>query len=152
MPLLDAIGHGEIQVTLLQLARAYAVFANGGKVLRLSVREYPITPAVERTTPISPEYLELIRGALADTVAAVDGTAHSVAIPGFDFAAKTGTADGPPQRGAPRATDGEDSWFVAYAPVRSPSVLVAVRVERGEAGRDAKTVARQMLEAWRAGP
>ena len=37
VPLLDAIGHGEITVTLLQFARAYAAIANGGKLVHVSV-------------------------------------------------------------------------------------------------------------------
>jgi penicillin-binding protein 2 len=150
--LLDAIGHGEVKVTLLQLARAYAVFATGGNVLRLTLLEHPGTPAVVRTLQLDSGYLELIRGALEGTVTEADGTARAIAIPGFDFAAKTGTAEAPPVGGSSATDGGDDTWFVAYAPPRSPSVLVAVRVERGEAGRDAKAVGKQMLEAWRAAP
>ncbi|HEX7668402.1 MAG TPA: penicillin-binding transpeptidase domain-containing protein, partial [Polyangiaceae bacterium] len=153
VPLLDAIGHGEMKITLLQLARAYAVFANGGTVPRLTLRASPSAPPAPRILELNPEYLDVVRGALLDTVATEAGTAHTVAIPGFEFAAKTGSSDAPARSGAPLSAtkdkDDEDTWFVAYAPPRSPSILVAVRIERGDAGQDAKAVGKQVLEAWR---
>jgi cell division protein FtsI/penicillin-binding protein 2 len=146
MPLLDAIGHGEIEVTLLQLARAFAVIANGGKLVRLGLAR---GRGVERTVPIRPEDLALVRRALVDVVEADDGTAHAFAIPGFPYAGKTGSADAPPLNGVD--TD-EDAWFVAYAPPNDAKILVAARVERADVTRDAKLVVRRVLDAWRAAP
>jgi penicillin-binding protein 2 len=142
VPLLDAIGHGEITVTLLQLARAYAVFANGGKLVRLSL----MRGGVERSVDLRPADLALVRSALADVVAKEDGTAHAFAIPGFPYAGKTGTADAPPRNGVD--TD-EDAWFVAYAPPSGPNVLVAARVERADVTRDAKWIVQRVLESER---
>jgi penicillin-binding protein 2 len=143
VPLLDAIGHGEITVTLLQLARAYAVIANGGKLVRLSVER---DAGVERMIEIRPPDLELVRAALLDVVAKDDGTAHAVMIPGLPFAGKTGTAEAPAVNAL--ATN-DDTWFVAYAPPTHATILVAARIEHAEKGRDAKTAVRDVLEAWR---
>jgi penicillin-binding protein 2 len=143
-PLLDAIGHGEITVTLLQLARAYAVIANGGKLVRLSIAGHA---GVEQTVAIRPDDLALVRSALVDVVAKDEGTAHAFAIAGFPFAGKTGSADAPPLGGVD--TD-EDAWFVAYAPLESPKILVAARIERADVTRDAKQAVTDVLEVWRA--
>jgi cell division protein FtsI/penicillin-binding protein 2 len=144
VPLLDAIGHGEIKVTLLQLARAYAAVANGGNLVRLGLTR---NGGVERTIDIRPGDLELVRAALVDVVAKEDGTAHAFAIPGFPFAGKTGTGEAPPRKGFD--TEEEDAWFVAYAPPTNPKILVAARVERGDVTRDAKLAVKKVLEAWR---
>lgn len=143
VPLLDAIGHGEIKVTLLQLARAFAVIANGGKLVRLSLVH---DGQVERTVPMRPPDLALVRSALVDVVAKEDGTAHAFAIPDFPFAGKTGSGEAPPRNGVD--TD-EDAWFIAYAPPTGAKILVAARVERGDVTRDAKWVVQRVLAAWR---
>jgi len=142
-PLLDAIGHGEINVTLLQLARAFAVIANGGKLVRLGLTH---SGDVARTVPMRPEDLALVRSALVDVVATEDGTAHAFAIPDFPFAGKTGGAEAPPRNGID--TD-EDAWFIGYAPPTGAKILVAARVERADIARDAKLVVQRVLETWR---
>jgi len=143
VPLLDAIGHGQIQVTVLQLARAFAVIANGGKLVRFTMHG---EGGVERDVVISPGTLAMIRDALARVVDDPDGTAHDVAVAGFPFSGKTGASDSPPVDGKVSA---EDKWFVAYAPRALPTVLVAARVERAEGTNDAKHVVREVLEAYR---
>jgi len=142
-PLLDAIGHGEIRVTLLQLSRAFAVFANGGKLLRLSLAR----GGVERTVAMRAADLALVRTALVDVVEKPDGTAHAAAIVGLSYAGKTGSADAPPRDGVD--TD-EDTWFVAYAPADTPRIVVGGRVERSDAAHDAKSAVRKVLAAWHA--
>jgi penicillin-binding protein 2 len=144
VPLLDAIGHGEIKVNLLQLARAYAVIANGGTLMRLARSG---SGDLERNVPIRLEDLELVRTALVDVVEAEDGVAHAFSIPGFPYAGKTGSGEAPPLNGL---ATGDDAWFVAYAPPNDARVLIAARVERADAARDAKLVVRRVLDAWRA--
>jgi penicillin-binding protein 2 len=147
-PLADAAGHGQVKVTLLQLARAYAAIANGGKLVPLRVTERPREPA--RAVALGSEHLELVRGALIDVVAAKDGTAHALMTPGFPFAGKTGSGEAPPLQ--PGAAPQDDQWFVAYAPPSEPKILVAARVERFGPGADAKIVVKRVLDAWRAAP
>ena len=142
VPLLDAIGHGEIEVTLLQLARAFAVIANGGKLVRLGLTH---GGEVDRNVAIRPQDLALVRAALVDVVVKDDGTAHGFSIPGFPYAGKTGSSEAPPRNGA---DTNEDAWFVAYAPPDDAKILVAARVERADVTRDAKRVVRRVLEAW----
>jgi len=143
--LLDAAGHGEIKVTLLQLARAYAVIANGGRLVSLTVTGRERKPP--RAVQLLPAHLELVRAALVDVVAAEDGTAHALATAGFPIAGKTGSGEAPPLRPGEAETD--DTWFVAYAPPESPKILVAARIERSGPGADAKTAVKAVLDAWR---
>lgn len=142
VPLQDASGHGEIKATLLQLARAYAAIANGGKILRLGLTG----GGVERSISLRPADLELVRAALVEVVANEAGTAHSVEIAGFPFAGKTGSGEAPPLNGI--ETD-DDRLFVAYAPPENPKILVAARVERASQEHGALAVVKSVLEAWR---
>jgi cell division protein FtsI/penicillin-binding protein 2 len=142
VPLLDASGHGEIKATLLQLARAYAAIANGGKILRLGLTG----AGVERTISLRPPDLALIRAALVQVVANEAGSAHSAEIAGFPFAGKTGSAEAQPLNGI--ETD-DDRLFVAYAPPENPKILVAARVERANQEHGAVAVVKAVLEAWR---
>jgi penicillin-binding protein 2 len=143
LPLLDAIGHGEILVTLLQQARAFAVIANGGKLVRLTLEG---RGSVERTVEIAPRNLAILRVALANVVDEPDGTAHDVAIPGYPYAGKTGSESSPFIAGEDA---GSDTWFIAYAPRDESKLLVAARVEHAYPPHDAKHVVHDLLDAYR---
>jgi cell division protein FtsI/penicillin-binding protein 2 len=157
-PLVDAVGHGQYQVTLLGLARAYAAFANGGNVVDLHVVDaqrgsdgtlVPVAHRPPRPTGLEPAAITLVLEGLRDAIATPDGRAHALAIPGYPFYGKTGSVEAPSRVGAPvDAPEEDDSWFVAFAPLPNPLLVVATRVERarGKAGQ----VARQVLEAFRA--
>jgi penicillin-binding protein 2 len=154
----DSIGHGNYRVTLLQLARAYAAIANGGKLPRLGLIKarrnshgtmVPVTRSPERTLDLPAEHLAIVQHGLNDAIAADYGRAHAFAIPGFPYAGKTGGVDAPPRsNAAPGAEPEEDGWFVAYAPASAPQILVAARVERRGTVAPAALV-KAVLEAWR---
>ncbi|HVU00779.1 MAG TPA: penicillin-binding transpeptidase domain-containing protein [Polyangiaceae bacterium] len=146
VPLLDAIGHGEIEVTLLQLARAFAAVANGGRLVRLADRDGAVAPSTD--VGAAPERLALLRDAMQDVVRAPEGTAHAVFAEDFAFAGKTGMADAP-TRGD--AGEEADRFFVAYAPPEHPEILVAARVERAATADAAQRAVRDVLDAWRRG-
>ncbi len=89
---------------------------------------------------ISRQSLAVIREALHES-SLPGGTAAS-AFAGFPIpiAGKTGTAENP---------HGDDhGWFVAYAPLEKPRIVVAVIVEQGGFGSQAAApIARNVLEA-----
>jgi cell division protein FtsI/penicillin-binding protein 2 len=128
---------------MVALWRAFAAIANGGKLVRLTLRG---GGGAERAVTMSPSTLSSIRNALARVVDDADGTAHDVALAGFPISGKTGGADSPPLNGKP---SGEDKWFVAYAPQSLPTIVVAARVEHADGTSDAKHVVREVLEAYR---
>ena len=89
------IGQGE-SVTPMQMATAYSAIANGGHPAPAAHRQVdrrqgdrdppPATGSSRR--PPRRELRDMLRGVLAD-----GGTASGAAIPGYDMAGKTGTAN-----------------------------------------------------------
>jgi penicillin-binding protein 2 len=146
-----AIGQGYNLVTPIQMAVAYGAIANGGKLMRPrlllrrtgrdgSVSEGP-PPEVVGTVPVAPEHLARIRDALEGAVAERGGTGGRARVPGVRVAGKTGTV----QVVRLEHTDGVDdeelpiryrdhAWFVGFAPVEAPEIVVAALVEHGGHG------------------
>jgi len=132
-PASHAMGY-ELSVTSLQLAAAYGVIANDGKLMRpMLIREIRdqngevvrrFEPRVVRQV-IRPEIAEVVGGVLADVVA--DGTGSLAAMASLRVAGKTGTAklaaDGRYVQGRYRAS------FVGYAPADDPRVVILTRLE-----------------------
>jgi cell division protein FtsI (penicillin-binding protein 3) len=123
------IGQGE-SVTPIQMATAYSAIANGG-ILRpahivksIGDKATP-TPAGHRI--ISPssaaEVRDMLRGVLAD-----GGTASGAAIPGYDMAGKTGTAN--VVVGNTYSSTQYVASFIGFVPTNHPRLLVAVIVDR----------------------
>lgn len=142
-----AIGQGDLLVTPLQLANAYATLANGGRVLRPHVLKTILgsdgkptmeaTASVIATPGLSAASLATLRGALVGVTSR--GTAAS-AFSGFpiEVAGKTGTAQ----------VKGKDDYavFACYAPANKPKYAVAVFIEQGgHGGSVAAPAAREIL-------
>ena len=122
-------GHG-ISVSLLQLARAYLIFANDGELK-------PVT-LVKRGTP--PESVRAISAASArevrtmlEAVVRPGGTALRAQIAGYRVAGKTGTAN--KLEGGSYARDRYVASFVGFAPASAPRLIVAVMVDEPSAGQ-----------------
>jgi penicillin-binding protein 2 len=145
-----AIGQGDLLVTPLQLADAYAGIANGGKVMRphilkqvLGADGKPVLtykPAVAFDSKASASNLAAMRAGL-DLVTQGRGTGAG-AFSGFPVAVagKTGTAQ----------VAGKDdyAWFVGFAPASDPKYAVAVMIEQGgHGGSVAGPAARQIFAA-----
>ncbi len=116
-------GHG-ISVSLLQLARAYSVFATDGKLkpLTLVKRDQP----VEGKAVISPRTALAVRKML-EMVTQPGGTATRAQVAGFRVAGKTGTAH--KLAGATYASDRYISSFVGFAPASNPRLVIAVMLD-----------------------
>ncbi|MFC5182990.1 penicillin-binding protein 2 [Actinomadura harenae] len=147
-----SVGQGDVLSTPLQLTRAYAALANGGRLVvpRIAravvradgtvVRRVPDPPAAK--LPVDPKVLKYVRGGLDGVTKS--GTAAG-AFGGFDFktvdvAGKTGTAE----------VYGKDdtSWFASFAPVDNPRYAVVVMISQGGQGANAAAPAvRQIYEA-----
>ena len=116
-------GHG-ISVSLLQLARAYSVFATDGKLkpLTLVKRDQP----VEGKAVISPRTAMAVRKML-EMVTQPGGTATRAQVAGFRVAGKTGTVH--KLAGAAYASDRYISSFVGFAPASNPRLVIAVMLD-----------------------
>jgi cell division protein FtsI (penicillin-binding protein 3) len=122
-------GHG-ISVSLLQLARAYLIFATDGelKPATLVRREVP----AESVQVISPATAQAVRRMLEMAVQA-GGTAPRAQVIGYRVAGKTGTAHKLEGRGY--AADKYVSSFVGFAPATRPRLVVAVMIDEPTAGQ-----------------
>jgi penicillin-binding protein 2 len=152
-----SIGQGELVVTPLQLAQAYATFAMNGRsyVPRVASEALEVTtkgPKVAKVFPpqavegptISPDVKGPIEAGLRGVATDPKGTAYN-AFAGFPFgvlpiAGKTGTAQ---VRGKQ-----DTALFAAYAPIGDPQWCVAVILEEaGFGGAVAAPVARHIFDA-----
>ena len=148
-----SIGQGDTAVTPLQLANAYAAFANGGTVFtpRAAARVLEPEGAVVREVPakavstvtIDPSHRAAVHEGLYGAVAAEDGTGAGAflgfPLATFPVAGKTGTAQVVGKQ--------DTALFVAYAPANAPQYVVAVVMEEsGFGGAVAAPVARRIFE------
>lgn len=122
-------GHG-IAVSLVQLARAYTVFAGDGRLLPLSLEPRSTLPTGERV--FSEATATAIRGML-ERAAGPQGTAPKAQIDGFRVAGKTGTAHKPERGGYAR--NRYISSFAGFVPADQPRLVIAVMIDEPSAGR-----------------
>lgn len=146
-----SIGQGDILVTPLQLANAYAALANGGTLYSPRIAKAIVRPdgtVVRRIDPVKmgelpvPDHvLSYMRKALAEVPRS--GTAAG-AFAGFPFdkvsvAGKTGTAEVYGKQ--------DTSWFASFAPADKPRFAVVVMVAQGgQGGRVAAPAVREIYE------
>ncbi len=129
-----AIGHG-VAASLLQVAQVYATIARGGVyrdpvLVRGTVgSDGTLVPAAagESRRAVSQRTATVLSRMLVDVVD--DGTGTRAAVPGYQVAGKTGTAQ-KPREGRPGYEPGAYvGSFVGYAPADRPEVVIAVSVD-----------------------
>jgi len=156
-----AIGQGYVTVTPLQMASLMGTVANDG----VSYRPRLVQAVMDRTTgnlqelpavprgkvKAKPETFRIIKEALADVVKS--GTATKAKSSLVTIGGKTGTAQvaalrmGPEQDIPKKFRD--HAWFVAFAPVESPKIAVAVLAEHmGHGGSAAAPLAKEVIETY----
>ncbi len=121
-------GHG-ISVSLMQLARAYTVFAREGDVIPLSLTKLDAVP-IGATSVFSQQTAREVR-AMLEMAVQPGGTAPKAQIPGYRVAGKTGTAY--KIEGGQYARKYVAS-FVGLAPVSNPRLIVAVMIDEPGGG------------------
>ncbi|MGF6148548.1 Penicillin-binding protein 2 [Kingella potus] len=122
-----SFGYG-MQMSLLQLARAYTVLTTDGRLIPVSLEKLESAPAGERI--LKPETAKEMRKIMV-SVTEQGGTGRSGAVEGFAVAAKTGTAQKVVGRGYAR--DKHIGTFVGFAPAENPRVIVAVTIDEPRA-------------------
>lgn len=122
-------GHG-ISVSLLQMARAYTIFARDGDVVPLSFVPQP--GPVAGVPVISAQTAQSMRRML-EMATGPEGTAPQAQVAGFHVAGKTGTAYKPMRGGY--AKNKYVASFVGFAPADKPRFVVAVMVDEPTGGK-----------------
>jgi penicillin-binding protein 2 len=156
-----AIGQGYVTVTPLQMASLMGTVANDG----VSYRPRVVQAVMDRTTGnlqelpavprgkinAKPETFRIIKEALADVVKI--GTATRAKSSLVTIGGKTGTAQVVALRTGPKENIPkkfrDHAWFIAFAPVESPKIAVAVLAEHmGHGGAAAAPLAKEVIEAY----
>ncbi|EUJ11452.1 cell division protein FtsI/penicillin-binding protein 2 [Methylophilaceae bacterium 11] len=121
-------GHG-ISLTLLQLARAYTVYANEGELKPVSLLKLNEAPVGQQV--FSAKVANDIR-AMLELVVQPGGTALRAQVAGYRVAGKTGTAHklGP----AGYEKDKYVGSFVGMAPASNPRLIMAVMIDEPTSG------------------
>jgi cell division protein FtsI (penicillin-binding protein 3) len=120
-----AMGH-EVGVTALQLARACAVIANGG--LMVKPRLTMDTPVAQPVRVLKPETAITMRRMMEGVVLKTYGTGHKYArIAGYTSAGKTGSAQIYDYR-AHAYTHLYNASFMGFAPVTNPAIVVVATI------------------------
>jgi cell division protein FtsI (penicillin-binding protein 3) len=118
-----AYGHG-ISLSLIQLARAYTIFATEGELLPLTLVKSELPARGERL--ISAETARAVR-AMLEAAVQPGGTGPRARIVGWRVAGKTGTAH--KQENGGYAPDKYLASFVGLAPVSAPRLIIAVMID-----------------------
>lgn len=164
-----AIGQSFVLTTAIQLANAYASIVNGGTLYKPHVIKQiqsedgkaikEILPQVLDKTKLQPETVELVTEGLWGVVNSPGGSAYSQRIPGMEFAGKTGTVQLVTQRAdkmygkgvceSMRYNQRHHGVFVGYAPIKDPTIVVAVLAEHACSGsQGAAPVAREVIKTY----
>lgn len=114
-------GNG-ISVNLLQLARAYTVFANDGEMKQITLMKQDV-PTIG-TTVFSPATVHAVRDML-ELVVKPGGTAPLAQVTGYRVAGKTGTAH---KLENGHYVERYVASFVGLAPASNPRLIVAVMI------------------------
>jgi penicillin-binding protein 2 len=159
-----AIGQKDLLVTPLQMARFYALIANGGRLVEphiaadveeVSNKQAPgrvlhsFAPPPAPTVKIDPLYLDVVRQGLLQATHGPSGTSTAVfgTFP-VPIAGKTGTAE--KFESIPGFTGKLDqSWWCGYAPADAPTITVCALIENGgHGGTAAAPAALKVFEAY----
>ena len=125
-----SFGHG-ISVTLLQLARAYTVFANDGELKPVSLFKLTESPVGHQV--FSAQVANDVK-AMLELVVQPGGTAPKAQIAGYRVGGKTGTA----HKIGPHGYE-DDKYvasFVGMAPASNPRLIMAVMIDEPDIAGD----------------
>jgi penicillin-binding protein 2 len=160
-----AIGQGDLTVTPLQMARFYALVANGGKLVTPHLAEdvelsgsKGQPPRVLRRfagqppqpTDVDPAALAVVQQGLEEATHASFGTSSGVfgSFP-VDIAGKTGSAEKVVTIPGYQPQKLVQSWWCGYGPYGKPSIVVCALIENGGHGGDAAApAALKVFEEW----
>ncbi|MDF3009476.1 MAG: mrdA [Burkholderiales bacterium] len=157
------IGQGYNAYTPIQLALATATLANGGTMYRPRLVEHVdrprrgerryVEPELAHRAPVRAEHVEFVKRAMAGVNKEGTG-ARAFAGAQYTSGGKTGTAQVIAMKQNEKYEESkvaerfrDHSLFIAFAPVESPRIALAVVVENGGFGaRAAAPIARAVLD------
>jgi penicillin-binding protein 2 len=161
-----SIGQGDVEVTVTQMAMAYAAIANGGQLFVPQVVERVETNDGRTIVDYQPKSrhvdtpllaLDTWRRGMFKVTNELGGTAFEHGhIEGITVMGKTGTAEVKKHHKEDNERDLEKwnpnaahAWFAGWAPAEDPELAIVVLVEHGGAGGQvAWPIAKQVIEGY----
>ena len=158
-----AFGQG-IEMTPLELARAFCVFANGGRMVKPYVvekivhgqEEENIAPKVSSPV-ISQKTVSEVTKMLINVVER--GFGSGAKIPGYYLAGKTGTAQIPLKGKRGYETDKTIQSFIGFAPALKPQFLILVKLDNPKVPQSSlsaapifKKLSQYIIDYWQIPP
>ncbi len=142
-----SIGQFVVQVTPIQLARAYAAIANGGYLVTPHLskqKRQGVTIQEPKKIDIDPINIELVKNGLRKVVESGTGVSINYGVSNLPpVSGKTGTAE-----------DGEGgsdhAWFVCFTPSDKSELLIVAFAQNTPGGGSvhALPMAREILKVW----
>jgi penicillin-binding protein 2 len=161
-----AIGQKDLLVTPMQMARFYAMIANGGKLVTPHIADDVELPGAKGQPPqvlrrfggespqptgIDPTALTYVQRGLEEATHSPNGTSFGVFGQfAVDIAGKTGSAEKLiTLPGYPTPQNLTQSWWCGYGPYAAPTIVVCAVIENGgHGGTAAAPAAAQVLAAY----
>jgi len=158
-----SFGQG-IEMTSLQLASAFSVFANGGKPVKpylvekiihgqeeQSIQQVSLLPAISETT--ASEVAKMM-------INVVDrGFGKSAKVDGYYLAGKTGTAEVPLKDGKGYYADKTIQSFIGFGPALKPQFLILIKLDNPKVPKSSlsaapifQKLAKYIIDYWQIPP
>ncbi|WP_071818443.1 penicillin-binding protein 2 [Prochlorococcus marinus] len=142
-----SIGQFVVQVTPIQIARAYAAIANGGYLVTpylVKKEGQPLSYQRPIKIDIDPNNIQIVKNGLRKVVESGTGVAINYGVSNLPpVSGKTGTAeDG---EGGP-----DHAWFVCFTPSENSELLIVAFAQNTPGGGSvhALPMAREILKVW----
>lgn len=158
--LITGIGQGFLQISPLQLARATAILANGGKVIQpylVNQQANQENSEPEETIQLRSSNYQSIVDDMVNVVHGPRGTARKIGQSiSYIMAGKTGTAQVFTVKQEEKYDEDaiakelrDHALFIAFAPAHAPRIAVAVIVENGgHGGSTAAPIAQRLIDHY----
>ena len=123
-----SFGYGPMNANLAQLARAYLVFGNEGKIPNLKlINDFKIPN--ENAQVFKKETIKKIAKHL-DAVVSIDGSGYRARIKGHHVAGKTGTVNKRLETGGYSIKGKHDTFFSGFSPVEKPKYFMTIHLNQ----------------------
>ena len=140
-----SFGHG-VATTILQLAKGYAILANGGYDVKPTLVQKSPQKIVKKKRLLNQGVSEQVVDALRKIVSTEEGTAKFADVEYFEIGGKTGTAD-QPKDGA--YSEAKINTFASIFPTSNPQYVFIVMLDTPQKAKDYYYKYRHRKGGWK---
>ena len=140
-----SFGHG-VATTILQLAKGYAILANGGYDVKPTLVQKNLRKITKKKRLLNQGVSEQVVDALRKIVSTEEGTAKFADVEYFEIGGKTGTAD-QPKDGA--YSEAKINTFASIFPTSNPQYVFIVMLDTPKKAKDYYYKYRNRKGGWK---